>query len=114
MANQLYEYINHVYYREAVKIPVFANGNILCYDDIVDCMEQTGCEGVMIAESNLYNPCLFAQVNPPVWDIANEYLNFVEQYPCSFGAIRAHVFKIFHKVYIMQSFHVIFQTQFLF
>jgi tRNA-dihydrouridine synthase 1 len=61
-------------------------------------MEETGCDGVMVAESNLYNPALFAALNPPVWDIANEYLDFVLKYSCSFAAIRAHIFKIFHKV----------------
>ena len=53
----------------------------------------------MIAEPNLYNPALFANLNPNVWDIANEYLDYVEKYPCSFAAIRAHVFKMFHQVF---------------
>ena len=53
---------------------------------------------MMIAEPNLYNPALFANLNPNVWDIANEYLDFVEKFPCSFGAIRAHIFKMFHKL----------------
>jgi tRNA-dihydrouridine synthase 1 len=35
--------------REALKIPVFANGNIICYSDIIECLKQTGCDGVMVA-----------------------------------------------------------------
>jgi len=84
--------------KSALKIPVLANGNILCFDDVDRCLTETGCQGMMVAESNLYNPALFANLNPTAWDIANEYLDFVEKYPCSFHAIRAHIFKIFHKV----------------
>lgn len=53
---------------------------------------------MMVAEPNLYNPALFADLNPNVWDVANEYLDYVEKFPCSFAAIRAHVFKMFHKL----------------
>ena len=58
--------------KDALSIPVFANGNILCYDDVIECLKQTGCDGVMIAEPNLYNPALFANLNPLAWDMGNE------------------------------------------
>jgi tRNA-dihydrouridine synthase 1 len=44
---------------DKMNIPVFANGNILYYDDIKKCMDATGAVGVMVAETNLYNPSLF-------------------------------------------------------
>jgi tRNA-dihydrouridine synthase 1 len=52
----------------------------------------------MIAEPNLYNPAIFADISPDAWDIANEYLDFIEKYPAPLSYIRGHVFKIFHKV----------------
>lgn len=45
--------------REAVSIPVLANGNIRNLQDVHDCMAYTGVEGVMSAESLLEDPALF-------------------------------------------------------
>lgn len=45
--------------REAVSIPVFANGNIQYLPDVYRCLEETQVEGVMTAGNKICHSLLF-------------------------------------------------------
>ncbi|KAJ5126557.1 tRNA-dihydrouridine(16/17) synthase [Penicillium atrosanguineum] len=51
---------------------IFANGNILNYEDLENCLEATGADGVMSAEGNLSDPTIFSKP-PPIGSGGREY-----------------------------------------
>lgn len=56
----LYEYIKKA--KQAVKIPVFANGGIDSKEKACEMMEKTGADGVMLARYGFENPLIFSEL----------------------------------------------------
>eukprot|EP01051_Picozoa_sp_SAG22_P006190 SAG22_NODE_396_length_11127_cov_33.460011_11_plen_641_part_00 len=110
--------------KDAVRIPVIANGNILSLADVGRCLAETNADAVMSAETLLENPALFAPLEPPPggaapappaphggaapapqprptmrppWLQAVEYCEFAKRYPVQLSAVRAHLFKMLHQ-----------------
>ncbi|OAY77827.1 tRNA-dihydrouridine(16/17) synthase (NAD(P)(+))-like [Ananas comosus] len=93
--------------KDALKIPVLANGNIRHMGDVYSCLDHTGADGVLSADSLLENPALFAGFRTMEWkeeedgdggldqaDLVVEYLKLCEQYPVPWRMVRSHVHKM--------------------
>ncbi|MFS7973853.1 putative tRNA-dihydrouridine(16/17) synthase (NAD(P)(+)) [Helianthus anomalus] len=96
--------------KNALRIPVLANGNIRHMDDVKHCLEETGADGLLSAETLLENPALFAGFRTLDWvsdgedgvqdgkldqaDLVVEYLKLCEKYPVPWRMICAHVHKM--------------------
>lgn len=69
--------------KEAVRIPVIANGDIDCAKKAKEVMDITGCDLVMVGRASLGNPWIFSQINsylenpenPIVYPTLEEKLN---------------------------------------
>jgi len=48
--------------KQAVSIPVLYNGDVFTWQDYFEALEQTGCDGVLIARGGLGNPWVFKQI----------------------------------------------------
>jgi len=84
--------------KDALNIPVFANGNMVYNEDLERCMKETGVDGIMTAEGNLCNPAIFQSKLYASWYLAEQYLQIVDRIPNSAtsGQAKSHFFKLFH------------------
>eukprot|EP00043_Microstomoeca_roanoka_P003768 m.45700 g.45700 ORF g.45700 m.45700 type:complete len:545 (-) comp12197_c0_seq1:142-1776(-) len=83
--------------KQAVNIPVIANGNILYTSDIEACIRETGVDGVMSSETHLANPAVFSGKYPLLWDMIDEFMNLSIQHGSSVACCKAHLFRLLHK-----------------
>jgi tRNA-dihydrouridine synthase len=100
--------------------PVFANGGIEMFSDVVDCLQATSASGLMSSESLLENPGLFSkndnlqsesakQMLERQLSYADMYLDYATLFPPlpgslgaqggSFNVIRSHLFKFLHRYF---------------
>ena len=66
--------------KQHLSIPVIANGNVAVFEDIQKCLDETGCDAVMSAESLRRNPALFSGRHVPGTQLAREYLVLAKEY----------------------------------
>ncbi|KAI4292061.1 tRNA-dihydrouridine synthase 1 [Pancytospora philotis] len=82
--------------KESLSIPVVANGNIIYHENIQQCIDSTGCDGVMVAEPHLFDPTILVPEKYRATDILREYLQIVRSDPrkAKFKHTKSHAFKM--------------------
>lgn len=78
--------------KNAVKIPVIANGGIFCTKDAEKMLSRTGADGVMIARGAMYRPWIFARICEKEFDTKSVILNQLDETLNMFGERFACVF----------------------
>lgn len=89
--------------KKALTIPVIGNGDILSYQDGLDMMIETGCDGVMVGRGALGNPWVFSPAGRPeeialVAQTALHHMDLMREHlpiEFMFGLIRGVVSKYF-------------------
>eukprot|EP01138_Halocafeteria_seosinensis_P012983 gb/GECG01013261.1/.p1 GENE.gb/GECG01013261.1/~~gb/GECG01013261.1/.p1 ORF type:complete len:505 (+),score=63.13 gb/GECG01013261.1/:1-1515(+) len=89
--------------KEALDIPVVANGGIFNLADAHRCLQETQCDGVMVSETILENPAVFSNGYHPQTgifydqlDLASRYLQLAQEYGSFRKQVRSHLFKMLH------------------
>ena len=79
--------------KNAVKIPVIANGGVFCKADAEKLLNETGADGIAVARGAMYNPWVFADITdkPAVdkkalalWQIEETEKLYGERFACVF------------------------------
>ncbi|EED84537.1 predicted protein, partial [Postia placenta Mad-698-R] len=79
--------------KDNLSIPVISNGNVRVWEDVERNLALTGADGIMVGESLLANPCLFADITPDPVAISLEYLDLCREYPdtATMQTVQTHV-----------------------
>ncbi|MBC8452145.1 MAG: tRNA dihydrouridine synthase DusB [Rhodospirillaceae bacterium] len=73
--------------KNAVSVPVIANGDIESVDDVRECLRQSGADGVMIGRSAVGRPWLIPEINRALSDDATEFQFSLRE---KIDTVRAH------------------------
>ncbi|MCD8201843.1 MAG: tRNA dihydrouridine synthase DusB [Clostridia bacterium] len=78
--------------KDAVSIPVIANGGVFTKDDAEYLLSETGADGVMVARGAMYDPWIFADITGTPYDKKTDILKQIEDTREAFGERFACVF----------------------
>ncbi|KAG2030410.1 FMN-linked oxidoreductase [Suillus americanus] len=79
--------------KTALRVPVVSNGNVRTWEDVQRNRDETQADGIMVGETLLGNPCIFANVIPDPVQVSLEYLEICKELPdiATHKTIETHV-----------------------
>ncbi len=89
--------------RDALDIPVVANGNIRERADVDLCMRATNAAGVMSAEALLHNPAVFSETQPnaDMLLLAQQYVDIACEHPQELKFLKGLTQKMLRPEYVL-------------
>ncbi|MFA5061927.1 MAG: tRNA-dihydrouridine synthase [Patescibacteria group bacterium] len=72
--------------KKLISIPVIANGDITCWEDIDKCLKITGADGVMIGRAAIGNPWIFKNLKPTSEELVATVLRHARLHIERYGA----------------------------
>ena len=84
--------------KESVGVPVVANGDIRCEEDVVRVREETGVDGVMSARGILDNPALYAGYSHTPFECVRDWVALSLGTGVTFTQFHAHLIHMLDKV----------------
>ena len=86
--------------KRALRVPVLANGDVLCLESADKCLEATGCDGVLSAIPLLEDPALFSESRGNVGcrvrpvRLFKEYAALATEHATPARMVRGHAFRM--------------------
>lgn len=77
--------------KEALNIPVIANGNVFTRDEAENLHNLTGSDGIMSARGLLENPALFAGHTQTPWEAVERYIELASTYGSCYAVMHHHL-----------------------
>ncbi|KAG1846056.1 FMN-linked oxidoreductase [Suillus subalutaceus] len=79
--------------KTALRVPVVSNGNVRTWEDVQRNRGETQADGIMVGETLLGNPCIFANIIPDPVRVSLEYLEICKELPdiATHKTIETHV-----------------------
>jgi tRNA-dihydrouridine synthase B len=91
--------------KKRVSIPVIGNGDIVCAEDALKMLKETGCDAIMIGRAAMGNPSIFSGVNALLLGEEMPAFNLTDHFDIIIRYLRLSVeyFGEKHACYIMRS-----------